>query len=79
MWPPPRFHSPKALFLSSAWRSFHPWAVVQAGGYNSRHDNPCIACMDSLEWQGWLLVAKILNMLYYQSAKNHASGLLSAS
>ena len=38
-----------------------------------------IACMDSPEWQGWPLVAKILNMLHYQSAKNHASGLLSAS
>ena len=61
------FLSPMALFLSSAWRSFHPWVVVQAGGCNSRHDNPCIVCMDSLEWQGWLLVAKILNMRHYQS------------
>ena len=44
------FYSLMALFLSSAWRSFHPWAVVQAGGYNSRHDNPCIACRDSPGW-----------------------------
>ena len=61
MWPPPRFHSPKALFLSSAWRSFHPWAVVQAGGYNSRHDNPCIACRDSPGWSS------------HRSAPQHAS------
>ena len=73
------FHSPKALFLSSAWRSFHPWAVVQAGGYNSRHDNPCIACRDSPEWQGWPLVAKILNMLHYQSTNNHAGGLVACT
>ena len=35
--------------------------------------------MDSPEWQGWPLVAKILNMLHYQSAKNHAGGLVACT
>ena len=35
--------------------------------------------MDSPEWQGWPLVAKILNMLHYQSTNNHAGGLVACT
>ena len=54
MWPPPR--------SSRRWPSLVlSVAVVQAGGYNGRHGNPCIACWDSPGWSS------------HRSAPQHAS------
>ena len=60
MWPPPRSSRRWPSSCPQRGSRFHPWEVVQASGYNSRHDNSCIACRNSPGWSDGLLIAQPL-------------------